>query len=72
MTAAMLKAVGAEIVEVLTRHTDDGGDMLVILGSVVTGIARSTTNPIDTARAMIEGLEGWIQMYEAEQKARSC
>lgn len=43
--------------------------MLVVLGSVISAIARASKDPVDCASSMIEGLEGWIRLYQAEQGA---
>lgn len=63
MTNARVKAAVDAVLLELARHCDDAGDMLVILGTAISAIARNTTDPVQSANMMIEGLQGWIRMY---------
>lgn len=71
MSNAMVKDAVDGVVRELLRHTDDPGEMLVILGTTVSGIARETSDPVDTAMRMKDGIEKWIAVYQAEQREAS-
>lgn len=71
MSNAMVKAAVHAVVRELLRHTEDPCDMLVIIGTTISAIARGTRDPVVAASIVKEGIEGWIRMYQAEQRAVS-
>ncbi len=69
MTNERVKAAVDSVFKELARHTDDPGDMLVILGTTISTIARATTDPVASANMMIEGIQNWVRLYRAERSA---
>jgi hypothetical protein len=72
MTNAQVKtATDAVLCELIRNTGGDPGDMMVILGTAISAVARGSSDPVASARVMINGLEGWIRLYRSEQRARA-
>ncbi len=68
MTDADVKAASEAMLRAMQQYIQDPADILVVLGTGISAVARSTADPVKTARMMIDGLEGWIRLYQAEQR----